>query len=327
MADFHAFLWTDDAGSLDHVTQLTNIARPAVIEQRRTGLLAEAASRTSVLLDETRQKAVRQGQNVFAALTQGWQIQGDHVQAVQQILTETSAAHHVLKVEVGGGQDAHVGTSSHRVADALVFLVLNEAQQLGLQRQRKVADLVEKQGAAIGLIDTTQRAFAGTGESAAAVAEQFAFHQFCSQRRAVDGDAGLLGPLAPAMNSPGQLALTGTRLAQNQDVGIGDRHLTGRFQNGHHRRAVGIQTILGLANLAFQCFETCRQLPDFKLLGRCKTQLVRTARLDQIVGCASLNGIDSRIHRRMGSHDHHTHPRRLNPHLRQHVQAIVFAQT
>ena len=54
---------------------------------------------------------------------------------------------------------------------------------------------------------------------------------------------------------------------------------------------------------------------DFKLLGRGQAQLIRAARLDQIVGGAGLNGIHGGINRRVGGDDHHTHPGRLHPHL------------
>ncbi len=90
---------------------------------------------------------------------------------------------------------------------------------------------------------------------------------------------------------------------------------------------MGIQSVFGLANLAFQCLKASRQLAHFKLFGGSKTQLIGAARLYQIVGCARLNGINSRIDRRVCSHDDHTHPRCLNTHLRQYIQAVIFTQT
>ena len=53
-----------------------------------------------------------------------------------------------LQVLVGGAHDAHVDRNFLAPADALDDAVLQEAQQLGLQRQRHVADLVEEQRAA-----------------------------------------------------------------------------------------------------------------------------------------------------------------------------------
>ncbi|MNH33538.1 hypothetical protein D3C79_940640 [compost metagenome] len=104
-------------------------------------------------------------------------MQGDDVQAIQQVFAEAAFTHHLFEVEVGGGEDPHIGATGDRVADALVFLVLDEAQQFGLQGQWEIADFVEEKRAPISLIDSPQGAFAGAGEGAAGVAEQLAFHQ------------------------------------------------------------------------------------------------------------------------------------------------------
>ncbi|MCY1181149.1 hypothetical protein D9M73_216380 [compost metagenome] len=98
-------------------------------------------------------------------------MQGNHVQAIQQVFAKAAFAHHLFKVEVGGSQDTYIGTSGNRVADAFIFLVLDETQQFGLQGQREIADLVEEQCAPVSLADPPQGAFAGAGEGAAGVAE------------------------------------------------------------------------------------------------------------------------------------------------------------
>ncbi|MNH16522.1 hypothetical protein D3C79_761680 [compost metagenome] len=71
-------------------------------------------------------------------------MQGNHVQAIQQVFAKAAFAHHLFKVEVGGSQDTYIGTPGNRVADAFIFLVLDETQQFGLQGQREIADLVEE---------------------------------------------------------------------------------------------------------------------------------------------------------------------------------------
>ena len=108
-------------------------------------------------------------------------MQGDDIQAVEQVFTETAIAHHVFQVQVGGCEDAHVSAAGDRVAHALILFVLDKPQQLGLQREGEIADLVEKQRTAVRLIHSAQGAFTGAGECAAAMAEQFAFHQFGGQ--------------------------------------------------------------------------------------------------------------------------------------------------
>lgn len=74
---------------------------------------------------------------MFGAPAQRRQMQGDDVETIEQVFAETSVADHVFKIEVGGGKDAHIGAASDRIADPLVFLVLDEAQQLRLQSQGK----------------------------------------------------------------------------------------------------------------------------------------------------------------------------------------------
>src|SRR5438552_3883647 len=74
-----------------------------------------------------------------------------------------------------------------RLADRQEFLVLEKPQQLGLDVEREVADLVEKQCAArrgsyeTGLIGN------GAREAAAPVAEQLAVRQLAARRGAVVG--------------------------------------------------------------------------------------------------------------------------------------------
>ncbi|MNI78190.1 hypothetical protein D3C73_1345430 [compost metagenome] len=70
------------------------------------------------------------------------------------------------------------------------------------------------------------------------MAEQLAFHEFSRERRAVDGDAGLLRALAPAVNRLGQLTFTGAGLTENQDVGIGIGYLAGGLEHDFHRWAM-----------------------------------------------------------------------------------------
>ncbi|MCY1513294.1 hypothetical protein D9M68_477840 [compost metagenome] len=156
--------------------------------------------------------------------------------------------------------------------------------------------------------------------------EQLAFHEVGRERRTVDGDEGLLRPLAPAVDGAGQLTLAGAGFAEEKDVGVGAGHLSRGFQHRHHRRALGRQAIARAAHLAFQDFQAGGELAHFQLFGRRHAQLVRAAGFDQVIGGTGLHGVHRRIHRRMRGDDHHTHPGRLHAHLRQYVQAVVLAQ-
>ena len=195
-----------------------------------------------------------------------------------------------------------------------------------MQGQREVADLVEEQGAAVSLADPAQGAFGGTGEGAATVPEQFAFHQFGGQRRAVDGDLGLLRAFAPGVDGACQFALAGAGFAEDEDVGVGRRYLARGLQYRGHGRAVRFQAVALAAHFVLQGLQARGQLAHLQLLGGGQAQLVRAAGLDQVIHRAGLHGIDRGIHRRMRGDDHHAHPWRLDAHLGENVEPVVFAQ-
>src|SRR4030095_10092994 len=71
-------------------------------------------------------------------------------------------------------------------ADPLEPLLLQDAQQLGLELGLELADLVEGERAAVGELDPAALALGRAGERALLVAEQLALEQLLAERRAVD---------------------------------------------------------------------------------------------------------------------------------------------
>ena len=72
---------------------------------------------------------------------------------------------------------ADVDADVLRAADALERLLLEEAQQLGLQRRHHLADLVEEHRAAVGRLEQAALLLPRVGEGAALVAEELALEQ------------------------------------------------------------------------------------------------------------------------------------------------------
>jgi hypothetical protein len=77
-------------------------------------------------------------------------------------------------------------------ADPVELAVGQDAQQAGLEFRRHVADFVEKQRAAVGLLEAPPARGGGAGEGAALVAEQFGFEQVLGDGGRVEGDEGLV---------------------------------------------------------------------------------------------------------------------------------------
>src|SRR6185437_2299000 len=166
----------------------------------------------------------------------------------------------LLEGTVGGGDEAHVRTVLARLADALEGPVVEEAEDPGLRVRPEVADLVEEEGAALGLLDLAGRVVDGAGERALLVAEERAAHQVRREGGAVDGDERPSGGArAPRVDPRRERGLAGTALAAEEHDAVGrgralrDREdlLTSRARGPEERGEVAlIGPGLGLRGIA-----------------------------------------------------------------------------
>ena len=166
--------------------------------------------------------------HVLAAFAQRRQAQAHDVEAVQQVGAEAAVGDQRLQVLVGRGDHAHVDADQLAAADAEELALGQHAQQPRLQRQRHVADLVEEQGAAVGLLEAAEVAPLRAGERAGLVAEQLAFQQFGRDRRGVERDERLCGARRFAVQRARDQFLAGAGLA-------GDQHRQRRLREAADR--------------------------------------------------------------------------------------------
>jgi hypothetical protein len=96
---------------------------------------------------------------------------GEDAQAVVQVGPKLLLGQPCFQVAVSGRDEPHVGLDRLVAADALERLLLQQAQDFGLQRQRHVANLVKEQGAAAHLLEFADAAAVGAAKSALLVAE------------------------------------------------------------------------------------------------------------------------------------------------------------
>ena len=99
------------------------------------------------------EEVLHQQRDVLAPVTQSWQMQGEDVEPVVQVLAECSPLDLLGQVTRGGGHHADVDLGVLAVAQAADFSLLQHAQQLDLQVERQFSDLVEKEGSARGLFE------------------------------------------------------------------------------------------------------------------------------------------------------------------------------
>ena len=100
--------------------------------------------------------------------------------------------------------------------DALHLAGFEHAQQLGLHRERQLADLVEEDGAAVGQLEEAGCRFGGAGVGPLDVAEELAFEERLDDGGAVDDHEGLLAAWARAIERAGHELLAAAGLAGDE---------------------------------------------------------------------------------------------------------------
>ncbi len=97
----------------------------------------------------------------------------------------------------------------------------NTRNSLGLRLQRHVADLVQEQSAAFGLLEASDAPVGRARERAALVTEQLAFHQLLGNRGHVDGDESAVPALAVIVQRARHQLLAGAAFAHDHHGEVG----------------------------------------------------------------------------------------------------------
>jgi hypothetical protein len=93
----------------------------------------------------------------------------------------------------------HIDGHGHGGADRRHLVLLQHAEQLGLQLQGHLADFVKKHDSTLGCTKHAQAATQRTGKRTLLMAEQLTFRKRRGQRRAVHGDERLIASRSQAV--------------------------------------------------------------------------------------------------------------------------------
>src|SRR5882762_1101157 len=110
--------------------------------------------------------------NIVAALPQCWHSKREHVEAVEQILTEGAFSHGCTQVPIRCRENAYVNRNCLAPSHSFEFTVLENSQQGNLCLWRKFAHFIEEQGSAVGRFKASQTPLKGSGEGASFMAEE-----------------------------------------------------------------------------------------------------------------------------------------------------------
>ena len=221
----HLAAFGQDHGVLHRVFQLPDIAGPGVIQEQAHGLGAELQDLLAPLQGKTAQEMEGQPGDIVFPVPEGRQDDGDDVEAIEEVFPEGPFFDLGQEILVGGGQDAHIHGQGLLSPQALEFAGLQDPEQFDLGRRGNFADLIEKDRAAVGLLETPRLLAQGPGEGALFVAKELAFQQGGGIGGAIDhhkrtGSAGAVG-----MNGPGHQFLAGAALSLDEDGGVRGRHV------------------------------------------------------------------------------------------------------
>ena len=286
-----------------NVFQLTHIARKGELIEHELCRFGDAFGLDAQLLCTLLQKVARQHRDVFASLTQRRQAQANHIQAVEQVLTEHAIFDAFFQVLVSGGDHAHIGLDGAVTAHAVIVAIAQHPQQTGLQVKRHVANFIQKERAALGLFKASTTCGLRAGEGAALVAKQFTFQQILRNGCGVDGHkwpfvARVSARRVLVQGACNQFFATATLACDHdRDIALtqapnGTKHiLHGRGLAQHFWRGI-LQLALGLLALAL-VHSASNQLNRF---GQIKG-------LGQVLESAALKGRDRAVQIRERRHD------------------------
>jgi hypothetical protein len=178
-----------------------------------------------------------QQRDVLAPVAQGRDARARAAQQLVQLGLEGARVDLGAQVALAGRDDPHVDRHRLDRADAADLAALEHAHQLGLQLRPELADLVEKQRAAVGRAEGPVALLVGAGEGVRRVAEQLALDRAGRDRAAVDHHERPRRAPAVAVDRHGQSALAGAALAVEKDRGLTGRGPLQHAEQPPHRAA------------------------------------------------------------------------------------------
>ena len=314
--------------ALDHVLELTDIARPVVGGQRRQRAAGDAAH---VLLELPRvlaNEVLHQGGNILFPIAQRRDGESGHVEPVVEILAERPRAHQLAQVHVGGGDHPHVQGNGPRAPQPLHLALLERAQQLGLEIDPQGAHLVEEERAPVGELEPAQLARVRAGEGPLLVAEHLRLEEPIRHGGDVDGDEGRIASGTLAVHRARHQLLPGPALPGDEHGGMRLRHLGDLLVEADHGGMPADQRVeaVGAIQLGPEVAHLTLEHPLLRRLPHEEVELINVEGLDDVVVRAGLDGVHRGAHVRNRRHQDHRDGVVQGQDLGQHYRAALAGQ-
>src|SRR5207245_10664458 len=124
--------------------ELADVARPWQRNEPFEVVLLDTGEGLVVESGELREEVVDQQGDVLPSVAQGRHIEHEDPDPVVKVLAKRAALDLTLGILVRGGDEANVGVDRLGAADRDEFAVLDDAQQLALEREPELTQLVDE---------------------------------------------------------------------------------------------------------------------------------------------------------------------------------------
>ena len=182
---------------LDGRAQFANVAGPVVSKESVHCIGGQIEKRFIIRFTEMPQKTVHEKRNIFLSFAQRRHGDSHHVQAKEQIVTEFSLLHQFLEVLICRRHHPRIRAQRLIAADPLESMVFaHDAEQFHLRVRIDLADFIEENRAAGGLLESSNPTLTRSGKRSSLVPKQFTLEQLRRERRAMHDNKSRLVPTA-----------------------------------------------------------------------------------------------------------------------------------
>src|SRR5260370_2351462 len=205
----------------------------------------------------------------MTAICEGRDINGKQVQTIGKITSELFFGDQLGEVGIRGRQYANIDALSASTAQALKFLLLQNSQKLGLQFERYIADLIQKQRSLVRQLESSNPLGYGACKRAFLMTKQLAFEKAKRNGCAIHFYKRMTLARAQIVNCAGDHFFASTRLALYEDRRIRRRNDSNALKHSFQRLTISndLFEIVLKPDFVFQVERLLRQpIPSLRYL-------------------------------------------------------------